>query len=404
MSFKKKSWRWTSLAVAAALIGMAGTAGAANIDNDDDEGFRTVYKVGDGLSIGDGSNLVHIQGRVQTRFTFSGLEGTKSTDNFSVSRGEIRLDGFTLDKKIRFGFEMNLATRNPATTTTVCADAGCAPTTVLTSSSTSGLATLNDYYIDWVPNSYIGIQAGQFKVPFLIQQLTSSTRQQFVDRSLATAFFDFARDIGVSVHGSLPIFEETPLNYAVFVMNGEGANSINRNKKSLMVGTRWELPILGEYKYSETDVEYSEDHNLGFGVAYVFNEGNLLTQSGTVPAFTKTHNFTFDAGYKHRGFSFQGAGMLTRASESPTKLTNWGYNAQVGYFFVPKFFEVALRAGGSIFSNATTNQYEYAAGVNLFPWRKGHGVKFQIDYTLLKNNRGPGLMDHRIRTAMNLIF
>ncbi len=368
----------------------------------EEEGPRLQYKVGDGLSIGDGNNLVHFQGRVQGRLTYSILEGTADTATFSVPRAEFRIDGFTLGKKLKYGFEMNLATRARATTTSVCTNAGCTTTAnAVTAESTSGLASLNDYYIDWVPTSYFGVQTGQFKVPYLIQQLTSITKQQFVDRSLSTGFFDLGRDIGVNLHGAVL---EDKLKYALFVMNGDGANSLNRNSRSMLVGGRLEVPILGTYEYSETDVGQSPDHNLGVGIGYAFNENGSASQSGTIAGFTKTQNGTLDVGYKHNGISFQGAGMITRASEV-AKLTNWGYNTQLGYFLIPKTLEVATRAGGAVFSNATVNQYEYAAVLNYFPMSKGHGVKFQTDYTLLMNSGGvQNINDHRIRTAMNLIF
>lgn len=61
---------------------------------EESDGIRVQYKVGDGTYIGDGSD----------------------TDTFSVPRAEIRMDGFTLEKKLKYSFEMNLATRNRATT------------------------------------------------------------------------------------------------------------------------------------------------------------------------------------------------------------------------------------------------------------------------------------------------
>ncbi|QQR81687.1 MAG: hypothetical protein IPJ69_06190 [Deltaproteobacteria bacterium] len=379
---------------AGALVVSACLANAGIVKADD---IRTVYKVGDGLSIGDGENLVHFQGRVQPRFTATKTEGSSVTDGFTLNRGEFRVDGFVLGKKLKYGLEFNFATtstKSTATTTTTCtvtgaaeATPGTAPTCVatttnstapLTSVSNTGVGVLNDYYIDWVPTKEFGIQFGQFKVPFLIQQLTSSTKQQFIDRSLTTGFFDFGRDMGANAHGSVL---DGKLNYSAFVMNGEGSNSVNLNSQHLMAGTRLEVPVLGTYEYSETDVGNSEDQNLGFGLAYLFNDnGGAATQNSTIARYTRASHGTFDVGYKHRGLSLQGALMLSRAMEG-TKLTNWGYNAQAGYFFIPKTLEVAVRQGGTVFSNAVaanTNQYEYAVGMNYFPWQKVMESSFRL--------------------------
>lgn len=379
-------------AVLVALIIVGQNAGA------EEGGWRFQYKVGDGLKMGDGDNQIHLQGRVQGRFTYNALEGAADNDTWAIQRGKIKIEGFTLEKKLKFGFQMNLATRNRATTTPVCADAGCTTTVnAVTAESTTGLATLEDYYVDYVPYSFFGIKVGQYKAPFLMQELTSSGKQQFVDRSLSTGHFNLARDIGVTLHGDL---WDGGLNYAVFAMNGDGINTINRNQ-SLMAGVRLEYPILGEYKASESDVDDSQEHNLGIGVAYAFNELGSAFVNGTVPAGAKLSLGTVDFGYKYKGFSFQGAGMLSR-SHDLAKLTNWGYNAQAGYFIIPKKFEVALRGAGTVFSDAIPNQYEYAVALNYFI--KGHGIKIQTDYGLLLNTRSLNLNDHRVRSQVQVIF
>ena len=383
---------------------LVGTSGVAQAQ--DDTGLRLQYKVGDGLSIGDGDNLVHLQGRVQAQYRYISIENAADQGGFLVPRAEIRLDGFTLEKKIKYGFEMNLATRTKGTSVAACTATPTCTTFLVTTNS--GLAALNDYYIDWVPTSSFGVQAGQFKVPFLFQQLASSPRQQFVDRSILSNanYFDLGRDLGINVHGSVL---EDKLKYMAFVMNGDGANSLNRSNRSVMAGFRLEVPILGVYEYSESDTGASPDQNLGVGVAYAFNEGASALQSATIAAFAKTHHATLDVGYKHNGFSFQGAGVLSHKVEG-ANLTNYGYNIQAGYFLLPKTIEIAGRAAGEILNKAAVNQYEYAAVLNYFPMGKGHGIKFQTDYTFLKNSNivtaagAQGINDHRVRAAMNLIF
>lgn len=378
------------LGVALGLFLMAGNLVAG------EDGVRIKYKVGDGLSIGDGDNLLKIQGRVQGRFTYNNLESAADNDTWAIQRGKIKLEGFTLEKKLNFYFQMNLATRARATTATVCTNAACTTTAAaVTTESTTGLATLEDYYIDWAPAEYFNVKLGQFKVPFLMQELTSSGKQQFVDRSLSTGFFNLSRDIGVDFHGDVL---NDHLRYDVFFMNGDGVNTINRNQ-GLMVGTRFEVPILGEYKTSESDTDDSQEHNLGLGVAYAFNEAAAALNN--IGAGTRTSHGTLDLGWKYKGWSLQTAGMVQRTHEG-AKLTNFGYNAQAGYFFIPKKFEVAAKAGTTVFSDATRNQHEYSLGFNYFI--VGHGIKFQTDYAVLLNNRGQNLNDHRFRTQMQLIF
>lgn len=393
-----KMRRSSTAALMAIAIFLGVTGGAGALRAEDPEGMRASYKAGDGLKIGDGDNLVHIQGRVQPRFTYDGFEEAPDKDTWAIQRGKIKIEGFTLKKKIRFGFQMNLATRSGATTSPVCTDAGCTTTVnAVTRDTTTGLATLEDYYVDYVPYDFFAIKVGQFKVPFLMQELTSSGKQQFVDRSLATGHFNLARDLGVTLHGD---FWEHGLNYNVFFMNGDGINTINRNQ-SLMAGLRLEFPILGEYKPSESDTDDSQEHNLGVGLAYAFNELGSSFVNGTVPAGAKLSLGTLDVGWKYKGWSIQTAGMISR-SHDLLKLTNFGWNAQVGYFIVPKKFEVALRTDGTVFSDAIPNQYEHQVAFNYFIL--GHGLKIQTDYGLLMNVRGLNLNDHRVRSQLQLIF
>jgi len=200
------------------------------------------------------------------------------------------------------------------------------------------------------------------------------------------------RDIGVTFHGNL--FDYL-FQYSLFAMNGNGQNNIDNNN-SIMAGLRLDFNILGIYKYSESDVEYSEEPNLGVGIAYAYKQNDATS---TTPK-AKLSMGTIDAGLKYKGFSIQVAGMVNRTHTGPS-VTNWGYNAQVGYFLIPRHVELAAKAGGIIIKGAP-DQYEYAGVLNYFV--KGHSIKLQTDYTFTMNNRGQGLNDHRIRTQMQVVF
>ena len=349
------------------------------------EEVQASYKVGDGLKVGNEKNQTHLQARLQNRFTYDVLEGTPDTNSFAIQRGKIKAEGYVWEKKLRFGLQLNAATKSRASTTAVCTDAGCTTTAnAVTTESTTGIAILEDYYFDWVHSKEFGIKGGQYKVPFLMQELTSSGKQQFVDRGLATDSFNLRRDLGITFHGN---FMQTELGYSLFVMNGDGVNTSNRNK-SVLTGIRFELPILGTYVTSESDTDNSLNHNLGVGAAYVYNKPGATSQD-------MSHE-TLDVGYKYVGWSFQGAGMISRAST-----TTWGYNVQVGKFIIPKHLEVALKNGGVIIDGAA-NPSEYSTGLNYFV--VGHGIKLQLDYATLINARGQDINDNRIRAQMQVIF
>ncbi len=361
-----------------ALVGLLAIGVMSAQAADAQAGVKVNYKLGKGVSFEseEGDYKLNLSGRLQFRHTYNGLESAADNNTFAVQRGKIKLNGYVFNEDLRYEFQMNLATRTGAN---------------------SGVAQLEDFWVDYFPVSYFGIKAGQFKTPFMVQGMTSSGSQQFVDRSMFTGFFNPAYDIGLDIHGNL--FEKKA-NYHVFAMNGDGANTLDTNQ-SPMFGARLEFVPLGEYQYSESDVGQSDEPNLGFGLAYLYNVKGTAYESGTIPAGTKTSHGTFDASFKYKGFSLLGAAGISRTHEG-AELTNWGVNAQTGYFIVPKHFEVALKYGTAVFSNAVRNQSEYAIGLNYF--FVGHSLKLQTDYTYLQNARGYELNDHRVRTQLQVAF
>lgn len=380
------------------MMGLAVVAAIASPAFADDDGPKVYYKDGFHLDSADGNNTFLLNLRLQTRLTYTAIEAGKDLINFSIPRGEIRMEGNVFTKKLKYGFEMGFATRVGSKTAAVCADATCSTTVnAVIGESTTGLPTLNDYYMDWQPMDEVQLKFGQFKVPFMYTELSSAMKMEFPDRNLNHTTFTLARDLGADLHGNLFGYH---LGYHFFIMNGDGANTIH-SKRAPMIGVRFEVPILGDYKYSESDVEYTEETALGLGVAYALDSRGNAFENGTIPANIRASHGTIDLFLRSHGFFALGQGVLSRAHQG-TKFSNFGFNAQAGYFIIPKKLEVAARAGSAIFSNAIPNQYEYGACLGYY-FNK-HNLKLQTDYALIMNQRGLNLNDHQFRTQMTMVF
>lgn len=366
------------------VLGLGGTAEAVSIS----------YKAGKGTKIesDDGNNELNMSFRIQGRFTADILtDGGDNSWTFSIPRAKPKFAGHVFSPDLHYELQFAFGTKSGTQTQVING------IPVVTKESNSGFADLEDAYADYVPFEFFGIKGGQYKVPFLKQELTSSGKQQFVDRAFSTNEFNLKRDIGMTIHGT----PSDHFNYWAYFMNGAGANSFNLNDSPL-VGARVEFPIIGKYKSSESDIDDSQTVNAGIGIAYAYNQFDKSFQSGLVAAGTKASLGTFDAGIKYRGFSFQGAGMVLRTHNGPS-FTNSGWNGQIGYFFVPKKFEIALRQSGFVVDGATPNEYAYAASLNYFIL--GHSIKWQTDYTFVQNaNNVLNQDDHRIRSQVQLIF
>lgn len=81
-----------------------------------------------------------------------------------------------------------------------------------------------DVYVNFTYLKHAQVQAGKFKVPFGLDELTGVTHNDFVYRSLGANYLAPGRDIGVAVHGS---FFKHGFEYAtgVFAHDGDNAKS-----------------------------------------------------------------------------------------------------------------------------------------------------------------------------------
>ncbi len=113
-------------------------------------------------------------------------------------------------------------------------------------SGDSGDLQLRDMYFDVAYNTSIVPRAGQFKVPFNRERLTSSSNLQFVERSIASSEFSVGRDVGVAAYGILG----NMVTYGVGVFNGDGRAGKSQNSNLLYAGRIQFSPCCGKLKYS----------------------------------------------------------------------------------------------------------------------------------------------------------
>ena len=108
---------------------------------------------------------------------------------------------------------------------------------------------LRDGYLRYDPFEFIGIQGGQFKVPFTAEDLRSRTTLLFVSRAvgqegvLVGRGFEqdgigLDRDVGVQLSPRKPIgYRDFGFNYYLMIANGNGENELlNDNDKVAVIG------------------------------------------------------------------------------------------------------------------------------------------------------------------------
>jgi len=86
----------------------------------------------------------------------------------------------------------------------------------------SGTDGWRDVYVNYKQFDAAQVIAGKFKLPFSLDQNTSSTNLDFIHRSLAASYLAPGRDIGVQVHGRVA---KRILRYELGVFEHDGRNA-----------------------------------------------------------------------------------------------------------------------------------------------------------------------------------
>lgn len=139
-----------------------------------------------------GDTRIDFRARVETHLLDSEDEAGNS-DGFDIVRRRVGIEG-RIAGDVEFQVEREFATDDP----------------------------WRDVFVNYRRFEIVRVQAGKFKVPFSLDENTSSANLDFAHRSLAANQLAPGRDRGVMVHGRL--FDEV-LRYEVGWFEGEGRNA-----------------------------------------------------------------------------------------------------------------------------------------------------------------------------------
>jgi phosphate-selective porin OprO/OprP len=266
---------------------------------------------------------------------------------------------------------------------------------------------------DPVGNGKFRVVAGQFKVPYGRQEMTSSGNQQFVDRALVSNEYARGRDTGVAVQGAVM---QNKLEYRFGVFNGAGLTRTTNDNDTVQINGRlmWQpngSQALGQRAwisgalYSESDFESTTVPIYALGVQFERNDFHRTTTADDL----KSDVISFDGIYKYKGFS--SVGEFFYRNREPEQAPKFGSNG--GYIQVGKMlnqfrtWEAAFRYGKRdpsdlIGSDSVT---EIRGAVNYYYRR--HALKLQMDFGRVETGRGSTLdprKDYEFRTQAQFIF
>lgn len=368
------------MAVGAVLIGLLCAVAPAVAADEDSAKFG--YAGGFNFESADGAHRLKISNRVQVRFSEIDPEDGDSEGAFRIRRYKLKMAGHAFTY---WGFQLQ---------------ANFASGSILGENET----LLEDAWLRYTRYRWVQPWLGQGKAWFGRQFLTSSGKQQFVDRSIAGARFAGLRQIGIGLVGTN---EQKTFEYNVGLYNGETINKTGNPGGDFMTVARVVFTPFGEFKLSEAALDYPETSKLAVGVAVLDNtavriEGTelvVVTDPGTglptgevdevdvllLPE-ADVRRYGLELAYKLRGLSVFAEYYDESRDEldGPTRDTT-GYYAQAGYLLPNRKAEVALRY--SEINPDVTPSEDLSEATVAFSWYfLHHDYKVQADYARLQSD------------------
>ena len=224
----------------------------------------SVTENGIGLKSKDGNNTLQVTGRLHMDYRqYTPDYGTGQTTDSYQNLAEVRRARFGVrgqfQKDFKYEFSGNFGN-----------DVG------MSSSST----TMDVAWVNYAANPELQYQFGLFKMPFSLEQLTSSNNIDFMERSLVGQVegeFIPGKETGFMVHG----VPKTGLTYAVAMSRGRA------NKDAVSDG----LDYIGRVTTNIADIQGSKAYVAHLGAAYSTGE----IKGGVAPASGRTESRSANA-------------------------------------------------------------------------------------------------------------
>lgn len=222
----------------------------------------------------------------------------------------------------------------------------------------------------------MNVQWGQFKLPFLREELVSSGKQTAVERSTVNSVFSLVRSQGVQVSMERETFRGS-------VMISDGRLAANTDFTSAAEAD-YALTARGEFRFGEDDFKRFDDLSSFRGSKFAGLVGAAVHyQDGgetNATAATEVLTATIDGAVEGDGWNVFAAAVWRNTEVGGGETDDFGVVIQGGYFITDQFEAFARYdgvfadddAGGDDFNTGTL-------GVNYYISPESHAVKASAD-------------------------
>jgi len=325
--------------------------------------------------------------RIQIRATQEDPENTAGQADrlsFRIRRLRLKLDGWAYTKNLTYEVQVSLHETGTATSN-----------------------ILEDANIDYDftdGKKAFRLKAGQYKVPFGRQELTSSGSQQFVDRSIVSSEFARGRDLGVQLWGQLgPASVADMFEWRVGAFNGAGRSVTRNSNDKLQYNGRLTFSPWGSTGYSESHLEAFPTPRLALAVNFEDRDKVIRPAIGARSGDDR-ETAGGDLSFKWGPVSVFAEAFQQDRTNPAAVTTEWeGLHGQVGVFVVPQKFEVTGRYA-ELDPNANVNDNERVeSGLAVSWFLNKHNHKLQLDFRNIEN-KATNADDKEYRLQYQLIF
>ncbi len=357
-----------------------------------DHQLQAGYDNGFYIRTADKAFNLTINGYLQFRYSYAGVEGHAPETNYNTS-------GFNFRRA-------RLILSGNAFTNFIYCISGDFQTGI--SNATAGNNNAFAILDTWAGYKFapsIVVRAGSMLVPFThVEYFSSGT--EFPDFAVCEAPFDPVRSDAIDLEGTLV---PHTFNYEIQLNNGSTSQDNGNVGPGGHFGNR--PAVYGRINFAQgghisdfndsPDLEWHKHFAWLLGAAAGYESQNPFASftpgSTTAPAGIGTLNgnlarFTVDAHAKYRGFAFNSAVYAQNIDSAPgTSLVNTGHSSlfetgyylEAGYFLVPHQWEVAGRYGELLYNRTNQHQYEGTVGLNYYIF--GENAKIQAAVTYVQD-------------------
>ncbi|MHC5003762.1 MAG: porin [Planctomycetota bacterium] len=310
------------------------------------------------LRSSDGNFLLNIGGQLQFRYVYNrqDVDGLDSDRwGFEARRTKLKFSGHVLDPSWKYlvqgAFDRD-----------------------------GGAFELEDFEIEKDLGNGWSVRFGQFKAPFMREELTSSSRQLAGDRSLVNERFNQDRSQGVEL-----AWESDQLRLAGMYSDGFNTD----NTQAIDADTEWALTGRVEFLGAGTWKQFRDftswaDDEFGWMIGAAFHYESQEYGSG-LPGFDgmvgsakeERLTFTIDGSVEFGGANLYAAYVYNDLDKAD--LQQWGVVVQGGIFLVPDEWELFARYEYGDDDDVSPDDLSVITfGFNRY-WAK-HGLKWTTDF------------------------